>query len=286
MITQMIEKDKTPLVSVIMPVFNEEQYVRDAIESILEQTYQNLELNIIDDYSTDRSMEICRSFNDQRIHIFRKENEPKGTACARNIGIEVSRGDYIMLQDADDWSCPMRLEKQLAKALENPGRRVVGCSIKQIRNGRQYQIIMPKNHEEIIKGFKRFYNRTTIICGTMLAPRSILQEIPYRSQIVNMEDWDQMLRMYERGKVEFYNCQEQLYIYHIRSKCNIFQANWPASNIYVRHCQAMRKKGLYEFQSLEEFLEQLKLHPLKGMKWLCLKKFLDLKLRITHYKCR
>lgn len=194
------------LVSVIMPVFNEEQYVRSAIESILKQTHQNLELNIIDDYSTDRSVEICRSFKDPRIQIYCKTNEPKNPASSRNIGIEMSRGKYIMLQDADDLSEPTRLEKQLAKALENPGRRVVGCSFRRIINGHQRLITMPETHEEIIRGFERFHNRTTIVSGTILAPRSIFQEIPYHSHIDNMEDWDQVLRMYESGKVEFYNC--------------------------------------------------------------------------------
>ena len=80
-----------PLVSVIMSVFNEERYVRAAIESILEQTYQNFELIIVDDYSTDRSLEICASIEDPRVRIYSKTDEPRRLAASRNIAIRMAQ---------------------------------------------------------------------------------------------------------------------------------------------------------------------------------------------------
>ena len=140
---------------------------------------------------------------------------------------------------------------------------------------------LPETHENIIKGFKRLYNRVTIVSGTILAPKKILQEIPYRVRFKYMQDWDHSLRLFESGKVEFYNCQEPLYTYYIRSKGVLFNPEWLDYNIYVRNCQERRKKRLNEFGNIEDFLAYLKRHPVERIKWFGLKKAIGLKLRIN-----
>jgi glycosyltransferase involved in cell wall biosynthesis len=270
-----------PLVTVIMSVYNEEQFAKDAIQSILDQTYANFELIIIDDYSTDKSLDICKSFKDSRIRIYSKINEPRYLAASRNIAIEMAKGEYIINQDADDWSESTRIEKQLLKALENPGNRVVGCSIKRVENGIERIVKMPETHEDIIKGFKRLYDRATIVSGTILAPKKILKEIPYRVRFRYMQDWDHSLRLFESSKVQFYNCPEPLYTYYIRPKGVLFKPEWLDYNIYVRNCQGRRKTGLNEFREIEEFFDYLKKHPVERIKWFGLKKAIELKLRIN-----
>jgi glycosyltransferase involved in cell wall biosynthesis len=272
------EKEIKPLVSVIMAAFNEERYIRRAIESILNQTYENIELIVVDDYSTDRSVEICRAIKDPRLRIHTKTNEPKNLASSRNIGVRMAKGEYIIYQDADDESVPTRIEKQLNEALKNPGKRVVGCSIKRIEKGIERVLRMHEFHKDIIKGFTRLYKRATIIAGTILLPKIIMQEIPYRVRFNNTEDWDHMLRLYESGKVEFYNCQEPLYIYFIRPKMMSFRSDWLDYNIFVRDCQIKRRKGLDEFKCIEEFLRYLDNHPLEKWKWFGLRKLIELKL--------
>lgn len=88
------------LISVIMPVYNVEKYVAESIKSVLNQSYKNLELIIVDDGGTDKSLDICRSFDDDRIRIISQEN--RGLAGARNTGIAAAKGDYIALLDSDD----------------------------------------------------------------------------------------------------------------------------------------------------------------------------------------
>lgn len=88
------------LISVIMPVYNVEKYVAESIQSVLDQSYKNFELIIVDDGGQDQSLEICRSFNDNRITIISQEN--RGLAGARNTGIAASTGEYIALLDSDD----------------------------------------------------------------------------------------------------------------------------------------------------------------------------------------
>ncbi|MEC5032501.1 MAG: glycosyltransferase family 2 protein, partial [Oscillatoria sp. PMC 1051.18] len=99
------------LVSVIIPVYNVEQYIADTVKSVLAQTYPNFELLIIDDGSPDRSIEICRQFCDSRIKIIRQENQ--GLPSALNTGIRNSQGDYLAFIDGDDIWLPEKLMKQV-----------------------------------------------------------------------------------------------------------------------------------------------------------------------------
>lgn len=100
-----------PKVSVVMSVFNGEKYLHKAIQSVLEQTYDNFEFIIINDGSTDNSESIARSFNDQRIKIISREN--KGLVKSLNEGMAMATGKYIARMDADDICDIYRLEKQL-----------------------------------------------------------------------------------------------------------------------------------------------------------------------------
>src|SRR5690625_6791695 len=97
-------------ISVIMPAYNEERYIAESIQSILNQTFQDFELIIVDDGSTDKTFEIASSFNDPRVKLYKQQNS--GPAAARNKALSLAKGKYIALQDADDRSKPERLEKQ------------------------------------------------------------------------------------------------------------------------------------------------------------------------------
>jgi glycosyltransferase involved in cell wall biosynthesis len=272
----------SPMVTVVMSVFNEENYLQDSIESILNQTFSNFEFIIVNDYSTDRSIEICANYEkkDSRIHVYSKTTEPKYLAASRNIGIGMARGDYIILQDADDVSRPDRIEKQLAQALQNPDRRVVGCRVKRIEDGKERILELPETHSEICKGFKRFSNRRTIVPGTILAPKRLFATFPYKIMLKYIQDWDHMLRMYESGQVEFYNCQDPLYIYFIREKAVLHKPEWVDYNIFVRNCQTRRNKGMDEFNDLQEFQKYLKGNTLERIKWESVKKMIALKLKL------
>ncbi|WP_282236229.1 glycosyltransferase family 2 protein [Salinicola endophyticus] len=96
-----------PIFSVIMPVYNVEAFVGEAIQSVLDQTFQDFELIIVDDGSLDHSMQVCRAFSDERIRIVTQRN--RGLAGARNSGIAVARGRYIALLDSDDRWDPTKL---------------------------------------------------------------------------------------------------------------------------------------------------------------------------------
>ncbi len=103
-------------VSVIIPVYKVEKYIADTVQSVIQQTYEDFELIIIDDGSPDRSIEICQQFTDSRIRIIRQQN--RGLPGARNTGIRHAQGDYISLLDGDDVWLPEKLDKHI-KHLEN-----------------------------------------------------------------------------------------------------------------------------------------------------------------------
>jgi len=108
-----------PLVSVVMPVYNVENYVQQAIRSVLDQTYENIELIIVDDQSPDNSIALIRTtFSDSRIKILRQKN--RGLAGARNTGIRHAKGSYIALLDSDDFWQIDKLEKQIAIMQKKP----------------------------------------------------------------------------------------------------------------------------------------------------------------------
>ena len=109
----------TPLVSVIIPLYNVELYLRQCLDSVLAQTYPRCEVILVDDGSTDASCEICREYagKDDRFLLLRKENG--GASSARNFGLDRAKGDYIYFLDSDDELAPDAIEKLVACAREN-----------------------------------------------------------------------------------------------------------------------------------------------------------------------
>jgi glycosyltransferase involved in cell wall biosynthesis len=107
-----------PKVSVIVPVYRVERYIAETIRSVLNQTYTDFELLIIDDESPDRSIEICQGFTDPRLKIIHQKN--RGLAGARNTGIRQAQGNYLAFLDSDDLWLPQKLEKHIAHLEQHP----------------------------------------------------------------------------------------------------------------------------------------------------------------------
>ena len=122
-----MELDEKPLISVIVPVFNVAPYLRKCLDSILNQTYENLEIIIIDDGSTDGSGSVCDEYKkDERVKVFHTEN--RGLSAVRNKGLDEANGDWIGFVDSDDWIEPDMYEV-LQKKAEETGADVVECGV-------------------------------------------------------------------------------------------------------------------------------------------------------------
>lgn len=116
-----------PLVSIVMPVHNGERYVKEAIDSCLDQTYRNIEIIVVDDKSTDNTLKILQEYK-ERISIIEVEKQ-NGLGNVINIGIRASKGEYIARMDADDVMAKDRIEKQVEYLLENSDCVAVGGQI-------------------------------------------------------------------------------------------------------------------------------------------------------------
>ena len=121
----------SPLLSVIMPVFNAENFVEEAVSSLVRQTLSDLEIVIVDDGSTDNSMKIIEAVDDPRVRIVR-HSENRGLAAARNTGLYAAHGEYIAWLDADDVSHPRRLERQISFMRKHPEISLCGTWVKTI----------------------------------------------------------------------------------------------------------------------------------------------------------
>ena len=140
------ENENKITLSIIVPVYNVEKYLEDCVESLLNQTYQNYEIILVDDGSTDTSGQICDEYSgDSRIHVIHKANE--GAGAARNTGIEIATGDYITFIDSDDYIAGCYLERMVQTA-EQTGSDIVQCGYLY---GDEAAYSFRKESEQVIK---------------------------------------------------------------------------------------------------------------------------------------
>ena len=114
----------TPAVSIIIPVYNAEKYLAETLESVLAQTFQDFEIILVDDGSTDGTSEIIDKFSDRAICL---KNDHRGPASSRNLGLEAARGSLVAFLDADDLWLPTKLEKQVAVMRAQPQYGLITC---------------------------------------------------------------------------------------------------------------------------------------------------------------
>ena len=126
-----IFSDRSPSISIVMPVYNGSCYLVEAIQSILNQTFRDFEFIIIDDGSSDMSVRVVQAFYDRRI-ILIQNTYNEGNYRSRNLGLKIARGKYICVMDADDISEPERLQKQFHFMEDNSGTGICGTFIRNI----------------------------------------------------------------------------------------------------------------------------------------------------------
>lgn len=142
------------MVSVIIPVYNTEKYLIRCIESIIHQTYKEIEIILIDDGSTDKSFEICRKYSDTFDNIKAIHIENHGVAFARNCGIDLSIGDYIQFVDSDDYIEPNMIQKLLEEQ-ENRKTDIVLCGYYREKSGNDTTLIIPNEFNYSFNEFDR-----------------------------------------------------------------------------------------------------------------------------------
>lgn len=176
------------LISVIVPIYNVEKYIRKCVTSILQQTYKNLEVILVDDGSKDECGQICDEFSDIdfRVVVIHKENG--GLSSARNAGLEIARGKYISLVDGDDYIHPQMYER-LLQILQKEKADIVACKFRMLDENekapiKKYNTIIDKNEYTAIMGREIYWqlwlrDNETVVQWNKLFRKEIFEHCRY-----------------------------------------------------------------------------------------------------------
>lgn len=212
-------------ISVIIPMYNSEEYIRQCIESVTRQTYRHLEILVINDGSTDRGMEICKMLQrrDDRIRLINQKNQ--GVSSARNRGMDAAVGKYVFFLDSDDAIHPRLLEELVGKA-EKYGAKLAACDVLKLKSRRmdhrkgqiagrgRWQI--SKNGAESEEWFHIKYSLNLTLIGGKLIRRDSIGALRFDEDLTRGED---TLFLYElvRKRIRIAFLERKWYYYRIHA---------------------------------------------------------------------
>lgn len=262
-----------PKITVLMPVYNCELYIEEAVDSILNQTFTDFEFLIIDDASTDNTVAIIKTYNDPRIQLIQKPQN-SGYTNSLNYGLGVAKGEYIARMDGDDISLPERFAKQVAFLDRSLDVVVCGTFFKII--GIDKIVTVPENHEDIKVAM---LSDCCIGHPTVMIRKNTLQQydLIYDISKEPAEDYDLWTRLLVIGRL--HNLQEVLLNYRVHNSQVSQKRNNQQINIAVEI-----KINLLKYLILEKHTQsQNLLEKIVRRELLCfdgMKSFLDLKNKL------
>ncbi len=210
-----------PAVSVVIPLYNKAPYIARALNSVLAQTFQDIEVIVVDDGSTDDGAEVVRQFDDPRIRLIQQEN--RGVSAARNRGIEAARAELVAFLDADDEWLPGFVETVLRLRRKFPEAGVYATAISTAHNGTikhsRYRSVPSPNWEGMITDyFRSLICGDCVLCSSSVAiPRDILQEM---NGFITGAKWGEDLDLWGRIGLRYPIGFSALYcsVIHVTSK--------------------------------------------------------------------
>lgn len=216
----------SPRVSILMPVYNVAPYLQEAMDSILDQTYRDFELIVLNDCSPDNSEEILDSYSDSRIVRYRGV-ENVGLANVLNIGIRMARGEFIARMDSDDVSLPTRIEKQVAFLLAHPEVDLVSAGLE--RFGTSTARTSYETNFEEVKFDAMSFSPVLHASSMWRKERFVNKGLYYRQEMVPSEDYDLWTRALV-SKLVLVNMPEILYRYRTHvSQVTTVNKDWSKS---------------------------------------------------------
>ena len=193
------------LVSVVIPTYNRKAVLENAIKSVLDQTYKNIEIIVVDDASTDNSEDVVKAFQDSRIRYIRLEKNG-GPSKARNVGIIEAKGKLIAFQDSDDFWYENKLDEEMQEMQKDENCQMVFCKYKC--NSGSDRVVPIDDDFSLMPGKEGFLK---ILLGgnkigtpTVLAKKDILLKAGmFNESLYTLEDWELFLRIAEIGTIRF-----------------------------------------------------------------------------------
>lgn len=188
------------LVSVIIPAYNREGTIKEAVESILRQTYQELEVIVVDDCSKDNTVNVVKNIDDSRVRVI--ECEKNGGACvARNIGIDNAKGEIIAFQDSDDMWHADKLEKSLACMEKENADFVFSalCREETIKGKKVQETIPVFNLNTVEDKLSRILCQNYVSTQTIVARAHIFDKVRFDREFPRFQDWDLAIQVIREG---------------------------------------------------------------------------------------
>ena len=200
------------LVSVVIPVYNSEQYITECIDSALTQTYQNIEIIIVDDGSTDNTVNIISEYNNELIKLFHQKNA--GSGAARNHGIEQASGTWIAFLDADDIWLPDKLQKQLEHCSDLDWSHTDLYLHGDVYPRHTKTTELTPKHSGFI--LKNLLVENSIGTSSVIIKKEILQKLgAFNTDLRALQDWDLWLRVAAENQICYVD--EPLVYYRVHS---------------------------------------------------------------------
>jgi glycosyltransferase involved in cell wall biosynthesis len=202
----------SPLVSVVMSVYNGETYLREAIDSVLHQSYSNFEFIIINDGSSDKSLPIIKSYTDNRIILIDNDGN-KGLIYSLNKGLEIAKGAYIARMDADDVCLPERFDLQVNQFLNNPKAMIIGSDYYLLTENKLRYIknINDSDYQKAVLLFAPCFCHPTVMMKNIFNEKSIY----YNQNFIHAEDYKLWTDLYAFG--DYLNINKPLLKYRNHS---------------------------------------------------------------------
>lgn len=214
-----MSENYSPLVSVLMPVYNAEPFLEDAIQSILDQSFNDFEFIIVDDGSSDGSLSILQEFSqkDTRIRLISREN--KGISCSRNQLVKLAKGKYLAWMDSDDISLPNRLELMTSWLAANSCYNALGCKTILIDSEGCDICIWntPMDHDGIDLWHITGKGGAIVFASSMMLRDAVMSVGGFDEKLTGAEDLDLFLRLAEKGKIANMDIVLYKYRQHIKS---------------------------------------------------------------------
>ena len=233
-----------PKLSVCMPVYNAQEYLKEAIDSILNQTYKNFEFIIIDDGSTDESLSIIKNYSDQRIKLYINDVN-KGLPYTRNLGLSYCSGEYIALMDADDIAHRERFEKQIEFLNHYPEYGVVGSDTTIIVDNKiRSRVHKYGSYSDVSVG---------LICNNTLSNSTAM----FRRAIV------EQYHIYYRK--ECFVAQDYAFWVDLSKYSKIAKIHQPLLNYRTGHENISKKSKINKVTERKQILDQIRIRALENL---------------------
>jgi glycosyltransferase involved in cell wall biosynthesis len=265
----------TEPITVLMPVYNGEAYIREAINSVLSQTWENFELLIINDGSTDSTGEIARSFSDTRIRLI--DTAHAGIAAALNSGLALSKYDLIARFDADDICMPDRLEKQHAFLVNHPDHVLTGSDATYIMDDGEwlFDFSCPGHTDDEIR-LLIFQHCPVIHSAVMFRKEAVQKAGGYPQTAHNFEDHFLWIQLMAYGKL--HNIPEKLIQVRFSAGSSTMDEKWRGRKFRSLKQQILKRGTVTEAEEdlLKNILQRQATESMKRGAYhaLCAKKFL------------